>query len=142
MDENIMKLHKVSYLIVTGFMAFGFMPASALADETPAAQSSTPPKPQEKLFDCHYTGAKDSGDMKAKITKDGSTLNWSDDIGESGPLTILPDRAFSFDYAYDAKDGSKVSGKMNFKVKEDHTLDGTYTDSHDSGKIICTETKQ
>jgi hypothetical protein len=140
-----MKLQKLLYAIVTGLMTFSFAPASAIADEIPPINSSpdqsNAPQVQEKSYDCHYAGAKADGDMTAKITKNGDTLKWSDDIGESGTLTILPDRVFSFDYTYVSVKGNNVSGKMTFKVQDNGSLDGTYSDSFDNGKITCTENK-
>ncbi|RUR07609.1 hypothetical protein [Legionella sp. km772] len=89
-----------------------------------------------------YKGAKDSQDLKAKITKDGDKFYWTDNVGESGPLTISPDHTITLDYTYVAKNQEKISGKMTFKAKEDNSLEGTYADSFDSGTISCVEHKQ
>lgn len=135
-------------LVATSLFLSSVVMTPVMADEAPASAApagqtatSAPEAPQVKNFDCHYAGAKDSQDMQATITKDGDKYTWSDSVGESGPLTILPDRTITLDYSYVSKNQEKVSGKMTLKVKEDHTLEGTYTDSFDSGKISCVEHK-
>lgn len=141
-----MKLQKKLYLSL--ILPF-FIIAPVIADEAPGGPStseqsnvSTPADPQAKYFDCHYLGSKNNQDLLAKVTRDGDKFYWSDSLGESGPLTILSDSTIMLEYSYLSKNNEKISGKMTFNVKPDRSLDGTYGDSVDSGKIICVEHQQ
>ena len=144
-----MKLNKLFYLLISSLGVLCFTSTPVIANEPPAVNSSSDipttteaTKPQVKTFDCHFVGAKKSGDLEAQITKDGNKFSWSDNAGASGPMTLLPNHSISLDYSYTSKDKDKVAGKMTFDVKEDDSLDGTFSDNFDSGKITCSEHKK
>ncbi|RUR04580.1 hypothetical protein [Legionella sp. km772] len=138
-----MQWHKKHYLSLT--LSF-FISTTVVADEVPVEQvssgqssASAPADPQAKYFDCRYLGSKENQTLQAKVTRDGEQFFWVDSLGQSGPLTILSDNTIMLEYTYTSKSNVKVSGKVTFIVKPDRSLDGTYADTLDSGKILCAE---